>query len=65
VALVVDPDGVVSAFGLAPANCDERPVGDALIAQDRHDAYLTDKGFSSTIHLGDVTPEIHARVQDR
>ncbi len=47
VALVVDPDGIVSAFGLAPANCDERPIGDVLIAQDRHDAYLTDKGFSS------------------
>ncbi len=47
VALVVDPDGIVSAFGLAPANCDERPIGDALIAQDRHDAYLADKGFSS------------------
>jgi hypothetical protein len=29
VALVVDPDGIVSAFGLAPANCDERPIGDA------------------------------------
>ena len=47
VALVVDPDGIVSAFGLAPANCDERPIGDALIAQDRHDAHLADKGFSS------------------
>ena len=47
VALVVDPDGIVSAFGLAPANCDERPIGDALIAQDRRDAYLADKGFSS------------------
>ncbi len=47
VALVVDPQGVVTAFGLAPANCDERKVGDALLAQDRHDAYLADKGFSS------------------
>jgi hypothetical protein len=47
VALVVDPDGIVSAFGLAPPNYDERPIGDALIAQDRHDAYLADKGFSS------------------
>ena len=47
VALVVDPDGIVSAFGLAPANCDERPIGDALIAQDRYGAYLADKGFSS------------------
>jgi IS5 family transposase len=47
VALVVDPDGVVTAFGLAPANCDERPIGDALMAQDRHESYLADKGFSS------------------
>jgi hypothetical protein len=23
------------------------PIGDALVAQDRHDAYLADKGFSS------------------
>ena len=29
VALVVDPKGVVSAFGLAPAASDERPIGDA------------------------------------
>jgi hypothetical protein len=36
VALVVDPQGVVTAFGLAPANCDERPIGDALLAEDRH-----------------------------
>lgn len=47
VALVVDPQGVVTAFGLAPANCDERPIGDAMISCDRHDAYLADKGFSS------------------
>jgi hypothetical protein len=47
VALVVDPDGVITAFGLAPANCDERPIGEALIASDHHDAYLADKGFSS------------------
>jgi hypothetical protein len=47
VALVVDPEGVVTAFGLAPANCDERPIGDALIAEDRYSAYLADKGFSS------------------
>ena len=40
VALVVDPDGVVTAFGLAPANRDERPIGEALIASERHDAYL-------------------------
>jgi hypothetical protein len=39
VALVVDPEGVVSAFGLAPAASDERPIGEALLAEDRHDAY--------------------------
>ncbi len=46
VALVVDPKGVVAAFGLAPAASDERPIGDALIASDRHEAYLADKGFT-------------------
>ena len=29
VALVVDPDGVITAFGLAPAASDERPIGEA------------------------------------
>ncbi len=47
VALVVDPKGVVSAFGLAPAASDERPIGEALLAWDRHEAYLADKGFSA------------------
>ncbi|ABG05413.1 putative transposase [Rubrobacter xylanophilus DSM 9941] len=42
VALVVDPDGVATAFGLAPANSDERPIGDALIVSDHHDTYLAD-----------------------
>jgi hypothetical protein len=46
VALVVDSDGVITAFGLAEAASDERPIGDALIASDRHDAYLADKGFT-------------------
>jgi hypothetical protein len=46
VALVVDPEGVVSAFGLAPAASDERPIGEALIAEDLLDAYLADKGFT-------------------
>jgi hypothetical protein len=46
VALVVDSDGVITAFGLAPAASDERPIGDALIASDRHEAYLADKGFT-------------------
>jgi len=45
-ALVVDPKGVVTAFGLAPAASDERPIGEALIASDRHGAYLADKGFT-------------------
>jgi Transposase DDE domain len=46
VALVVGPEGVITAFGLAPAVSDERPIGDALIAFDRHGAYLADKGFT-------------------
>ena len=46
VALVVDPGGLITAFGLAPASSDERPIGDALLAKDRHDAYLADKGFT-------------------
>jgi len=46
VALVVDPKGVVSAFFLAPASSDERPIGEALVASDRHGAYLADKGFT-------------------
>jgi hypothetical protein len=39
-ALVVDPNGVVSAFGLAEAASDERPIGEALLAEDHYDAYL-------------------------
>ena len=39
-ALVVDPNGVVSAFGLAPAASEERPIGEALLAEDHYDAYL-------------------------
>jgi hypothetical protein len=46
VALVVDPEGVITAFGLAGAASDQRPIGDALIASDRHGAYLADKGFT-------------------
>lgn len=46
VALAVDPKGVVTAFGLAPAASDERPIGEALVAQDRHEVYLADKGFA-------------------
>jgi hypothetical protein len=37
----------VSAFGLAPANCDERPTGDSLVGEDGHGGLLADKGFSS------------------
>jgi hypothetical protein len=44
--LAVSPAGVVTAFGLAPANCPERPVADALIAADRFGAYLADKGIA-------------------
>jgi hypothetical protein len=47
VALSVSPGGVVTAFGLAPANCDERPIGEFLVSSDGHGAYLADKGFSS------------------
>jgi hypothetical protein len=47
VALSVSPEGVVLAFGLAPASCDERPIGDFLLSEDRYEAYLADKGFSS------------------
>jgi hypothetical protein len=42
---VVDPEGVVTAFGLAPAASDERPIGEALVASDRHESYLADKGL--------------------
>lgn len=46
VALVVDPEGVLTAFGLAPATSNERPIGEALISFDRHGVYLADKGFT-------------------
>jgi hypothetical protein len=46
VALVSDPKGVVTFFGLAPAACDERPIGETLVTEDRHEGYLADKGFS-------------------
>jgi hypothetical protein len=45
-ALVVDPEGVITAFGLAEAASDERPIGEALVASDRYRAYLADKGFT-------------------
>ena len=37
---------MITAFGLAEASSDERPIAEALIASDRHDAYLADKGFT-------------------
>src|SRR5215210_5528089 len=46
VALVVDPSGTVTTFGLAPASSDEGPIGDALVAGDRHGAYPAGKGFT-------------------
>jgi hypothetical protein len=49
VALVVDPYGVVTVFGLAQASSDERPIGDAIVASDRHEAYLADKGFTGVV----------------
>lgn len=47
VALSVTPEDVITAFGLAPANYDERSIGEFLVASDGHDAFLADKGFSS------------------
>jgi hypothetical protein len=47
VGLAVSPAGVVTAFGLAPTNCDEPPIGESLVSSDGHEAYLADKGFSS------------------
>lgn len=47
VALSVSPEGVITSFGLAEANCDERPVGEFLVELDGHDTYLADKGFSA------------------
>jgi len=51
VALVVDPYGVVTAFGLAPASSDERPIGEAHRGRPRgpgssRSIHLADKGFT-------------------
>jgi len=46
VALSVSPEGVISAFGLAEASSDERPIGEFLISEDRYEAFLADKGFT-------------------
>jgi hypothetical protein len=40
---------VVTAYGLAPADCDERRIGDALVGENLYDVYLADKGFSSVV----------------
>lgn len=47
VGLSITPQGVITAFALAEASADERPIGDFLIRHDGHNAYLADKGFSS------------------
>jgi hypothetical protein len=46
VALSVSPEGVICAFWLAEAASEERPIGDLLIIENFHDAYLADKGFT-------------------
>ena len=47
-ALVVEPEGIITSFGLAPAASDGRPIGEVLLACERHGAYyyLADKGFT-------------------
>jgi hypothetical protein len=47
VARSVSARSVMSAFGLAPANCDQRPTGDFLLGEDGHGGFLADEGFSS------------------
>ncbi len=47
VGLSITPEGVVTAFCLAEACADERPIGESLIQEDGHKVYLADKGFSS------------------
>ena len=47
VGLSITPEGVITAFCLAEASADERPIGEFLIQEDGHEAYLADKGFSS------------------
>jgi hypothetical protein len=37
---------VICTFGLAEAASDDRPIGEFLIIEDFHDAYLADKGFT-------------------
>jgi hypothetical protein len=40
VVLSVSPEGVICAFGLGEAASDDRPIGEYLIIEDSHDAYL-------------------------
>ncbi len=47
VAPSVTPRGVVTALRLAPANCDERPIGEFLVSSDGYGTFHADKGFSS------------------
>jgi hypothetical protein len=47
VGLAITPEGVVTTFCLAEASADGRPVGEILIREDGHAAYLADKGFTS------------------
>lgn len=47
VGLAITPEGVITTFCLAEASADERPVGESLIREDSHAAYLADKGFAS------------------
>ncbi len=44
--VATDPAGVITTFGVASPQTDERPIGDALIAADRFPVYLADKGFA-------------------
>ena len=62
VGLAVSPTGVVTAFDLYSANCDERPIGAFLVSSEGHDAYLADKGFSSVVWERRWLEEYGARV---
>jgi hypothetical protein len=64
VALSVTPEGVVTAFGLAPANCDERLIGEFLVGSDGHRSFLADKGFSSAAWEQRWLKEYDALVAD-
>lgn len=47
VALLISPEGIILAFGLAETSSDERPIGEFLVVSDGHNVFLADKGFSS------------------